>query len=182
MFYDGSTLLGSAPALTVSSNDGGFSDWAAQFSTSSLYARNSHHHGYLCRHQLLAVNLECADRIRGRHTDTHLDDPGSHRLRDRAERNAVERNRHHSRHLCIFTGVGNDSGRGHANPEGHLYAGRLHGLWPTNHDRLAAGKQGIDGDRGNQRQPGSGRLRSTAAVTSHGAVDVVWRRCHSHGG
>ena len=35
-FYDGSTLLGSAPALTVSSNDGGFSDWAAQFSTSSL--------------------------------------------------------------------------------------------------------------------------------------------------
>jgi hypothetical protein len=36
MFYDGSTLLGSAPALTVSSNDGGFSDWAAQFSTSSL--------------------------------------------------------------------------------------------------------------------------------------------------
>ncbi|MFZ0479115.1 MAG: Ig-like domain repeat protein [Terriglobales bacterium] len=37
-FYDGSTLLGSAPALTVSTNDGGFGDFAAQFSTSSLSA------------------------------------------------------------------------------------------------------------------------------------------------
>ena len=31
-FYDGSTLLGSAPAYTVSENDGGFGDWMAQFS------------------------------------------------------------------------------------------------------------------------------------------------------
>jgi hypothetical protein len=37
-FYDGSTLLGSAPAQTVASNDGGFGNWIAQFTTNSLAA------------------------------------------------------------------------------------------------------------------------------------------------
>ena len=182
MFYDGSTLLGSAPALTVSSNDGGFSDWAAQFSTSSLSpGTHTITATYADTNYSLSTSNAQTVFVGGTPTLTWTT-PAA--IAYGTALSATQLNATdtipgtfvYSPASGTIPGVGTQSLRSTLRePTTRTLA--------TNQDRLAAGKSSIDGNRGDQREPVIGRLTDRRfGSDDHGAVVVVWRRCHSHGG